>query len=104
MHRFLMTKKEEKMTSALLLFKSSTVGVQNLHSRIGDLSALSNLGITVFKKSHSRIGVLYEQEVGIKIMTGKPKETTALSLRELRDSERTAREPAWDLLEPSASG
>lgn len=64
MHRFLMTKKEEKMTSALLLFKSSTVRVQNLHSRVGDLSAFSNLGITVFKKSHSRMGVLYEQEVG----------------------------------------
>lgn len=76
-----MTKKEEKMTSALLLFKSLTVEVQNLHSTVGDSSALSNLGITIFKKSHSRMGILYEQDMGIKIMAGKPKKTADLSLR-----------------------
>lgn len=40
----------------------------------------------------------------VKIMTGKPKETSDLSLWELVDSGWTVRELIWDLPQPSASG
>lgn len=41
---------------------------------------------------------------GVKIKMGKPTETFDLSLWELMDSGRRAREPAYDLPRPSTSG